>query len=79
MYILGHFVCKLWLLQNRAIILMSGRGRHLVLRVLYKSTYFPTLISIQVLLKALTSLFAPKLLFIEVFGVSVQLYIDLDF
>ena len=37
---------------------------------------FPTLISIQVLLKAVISLFAPKLLFIEVFGVSVQLYLD---
>ena len=55
---------------------MSGRGRHLVLRVLYKSTYFPILISIQVLLKAFNSLFAPKLFFIEVFGVSVQLYLE---
>ena len=61
------------------MLLMSGRGRHLVLHVLYKSTYFPTLISIQVLLKALNSSFTPKLLFIEVFGVSVQLYLDLDF
>ena len=44
-----------------------------------KVRIFPTLISIQVLLKAFNSLFAPKLLFIEVFGVSVQLYLDLDY
>ena len=43
-----------------------------------KVCIFPILISIQVLLKAFNSLFAPKLLFIEVFGVSVQLYLDLD-
>ena len=44
---------------------------------LYKLRVFETFISIQVLLKAFNSLFAPKLLFIEVFGVSVQLYLDL--
>ena len=44
---------------------------------MYKLRVFETFISIQVLLKAFNSLFAPKLLFIEVFGVSVQLYLDL--
>ena len=43
-----------------------------------KERIFRTLISIQVYLKAFKSLFATKLLFIEVFGVSVQLNLDLD-
>ena len=46
---------------------------------IYKLRVFETFISIQVLLKAFNSLFTPKLLFIEVFGVSVQLYLDLEF
>ena len=43
-----------------------------------KVRIIPILISIQVLLKAFDRLFTPKLLFIEVFGVLVQLYLDLD-
>ena len=58
----------------------TGKMRHVILFefFLYKLRVFETFISIQVLLKAFNSLFAPKLLFIEVFGVSVQLYLDLD-
>ena len=50
---------------------------HDTVEFLYKLCVFETFISIQLLLKAFNSLFTPKLLFIEVFGVSVQLYLDL--